>query len=385
MTKQRNFTTRCIHGGQQHDPTTGAVSQPIYMTSTYAQTSPAEHKGFVYARGHNPTRFAFERGLADLENGKHGFAFASGMAATCAVLDLLPAGAHIVACDDLYGGTFRLFERVRKKTSNISVSYIDMTVPGTVEAAITPDTKMIWIETPTNPLLKIIDLKAVAAVARQANILSVCDNTFATPYIHAPLVYGFDIALHSVTKYIAGHSDLIGGALVIGDDNDLAEKLKFIQNATGGIMSPFDSFLALRGLKTLALRMERHNQNAEKIASYLQTHENVEEVLYPGLPSHEQHALAKAQMNGFGGIVSIRIKGGLEAARKMLSNCRVFTLAESLGGVESLIQHPALMTHASVPKDQRDAIGVTDNLIRLSVGIEDAGDLIADLEQALKQ
>ncbi|MGQ0527612.1 MAG: trans-sulfuration enzyme family protein [Alphaproteobacteria bacterium] len=380
--KKTKFSTRCIHGGQAPDAETGAVSVPIYQTSTYAQAAPAEHKGFVYARGHNPTRFAFERALADLEDGTHGFAFASGMAATAAVLDLLPAGAHIIACDDLYGGTYRLFERIRKQTSGIEVSYIDMTVPGALEKAITGETKLIWIETPTNPLMKIIDLDYVAALARKHGILSAIDNTFATPFIHKPLNFGFGIVMHSATKYLSGHSDLIAGALIV-KDNDLAERIKFIQNAAGGILGPFDSYLALRGIKTLALRMERHCANAEIIAAWLEKHPKIERVLYPGLASHPQYPLAKEQMQGFGGMIAVHIKGDLAATRKMLSWCKIFTLAESLGGVESLIQHPASMTHASVPKENREKIGISDNLARISIGIEDADDLIADLEQAL--
>ncbi|MGB4106309.1 MAG: PLP-dependent aspartate aminotransferase family protein [Alphaproteobacteria bacterium] len=382
--QKQDFSTRCIHGGQNPDPTTGAVSVPIYATSTYAQSAPGEHKGFVYARGHNPTRFAFERCIADLEDGSNGFAFASGLAATCAVMDLLPHGAHIIACDDVYGGTYRLFERVKRDTAKLEVSYIDMTVPGALESAIKPNTKMIWVETPTNPMLKIIDLATVAAIAQKKKIISVCDNTFATPRLQKPLNFGFDIALHSITKYISGHSDIIGGAVVV-NDSALTEKLKFIQNATGGILSPFDSFLALRGVKTLDVRMERHCASALKIAEHLAAHKKIGRVIYPGLTSHPQHALAKKQMNGFGGMISATIKGDLSACKKMLSACRIFTLAESLGGVESLIEHPAIMTHASVPKAERDKLGIDDGFIRLSVGIESADDLIADLDQALKK
>ncbi len=383
MTKKKTgFDTRCIHAGQSPDPSTGAVSQPIYVTSTYAQESPGEHKGFVYGRGNNPTRYAFERCIADLEDGTNGFAFASGLAATCAVLDLIPSGSHIVACDDLYGGTFRLFERVKKDATKTTVTYVDMTKPGALEKAIKPNTKMIWLESPTNPLMKIIDLKAVAAVAKKKKILTVCDNTFASPYIQQPLNHGFDIALHSITKYIGGHSDIIGGAIVV-KDKDLADKLKFIQNATGGILGPFESFLALRGLKTLALRMERHSASAQKIAEYLAKHKKIAAVYYPGLKSHPQHAVAKKQMNGFGGMIAAVLKTDLKGSKKMLAACNIFTLAESLGGVESLIEHPAIMTHASVPKEQREALGISDGLIRLSVGIEDVNDLIADLEQAL--
>lgn len=386
MTERKNtsFSTRCIHGGQSPDPTTGAVNVPIYATSTYVQDAPGEHKGFVYARGHNPTRYAFERAIADLEDGTAGFAFGSGLAAMGAVLDLLPAGAHMIASDDLYGGSYRLFERVRRGTSNLTVSYVDMTDLAKVEAAITPDTKMLWIETPTNPLLKLTDLSAAAALAKKHNLISVVDNTFATPWIQRPLALGADVVVHSVTKYIGGHSDIIGGVVAVRDAA-LAEKLKFIQNATGGILSPFDSFLALRGVKTLDVRMERHCKSALKIAQYLEAHPKIEKVYYPGLASHPQHALAKKQMPAFGGMIAAVIKGDVEASRRMLSACRVFTLAESLGGVESLIEHPAIMTHASVPKEQREALGISDGLIRISVGIEGVDDLIADLDHALSK
>lgn len=381
--KNRSFSTRCIHGGQMHDPTTGAVNVPIYATSTYAQSAPGEHKGFVYARGHNPTRHAFERAMADLEDGSAAFAFGSGLAAMCAVLDVLPAGAHMIASDDLYGGSYRLFERVRKDTTGLTVSYVDMTDAEAVRAAIKPNTKMIWIETPTNPMLKLTDITAVTKIARENNLLTVVDNTFATPWAQRPISMGVDIVVHSATKYIGGHSDIIGGVAIVGDNTELADRLKFIQNATGGILGPFDSFLALRGVKTLDVRMERHNKSAEKIAQWLQNHPKVEKVWYPGLPSHPQHELAKRQMRGFGGMITAVLKGDLEASRRMLSTCKVFTLAESLGGVESLIEHPAIMTHASVPKEQREALGISDGLIRLSVGIESVEDLIADLDEAL--
>lgn len=380
--KKQDFSTRCIHGGQSVDAETGAVSVPIYATSTYAQSAPGEHKGFVYARGHNPTRFAFERCIADLEDGSNGFAFASGLAATCAVLDLLPHGSHIIACDDVYGGTYRLFERIKKDSSKLDVTYVDLTVPGALEKAIRPNTEMIWVETPTNPLLKIIDLNAVAAVAKKKKILSVCDNTFATPYLQKPLNFGFDIVLHSITKYIGGHSDIIGGAVVVNDP-DLAEKLKFIQNATGGILSPFDSFLALRGVKTLDVRMERACASAAKIAEFLHGHKKIAKIYYPGITTHPQYKIAAKQMNAFGAMISASVKGDLKASKKMLSACKIFTLAESLGGVESLIEHPAIMTHASIPKAEREKLGIDDGFIRLSVGIESADDLIADLDQAL--
>lgn len=381
--KNRSFSTRCIHGGQMHDPTTGAVNVPIYATSTYAQSAPGEHKGFVYARGHNPTRHAFERAMADLEDGSAAFAFGSGLAAMCAVLDVLPAGAHMIASDDLYGGSFRLFERVRKQTTGLEVSYIDMTDAEAVRAAIRPNTKMVWIETPTNPMLKLTDIAAVAKIAREKGLISVVDNTFATPWNQRPIAMGVDIVVHSATKYIGGHSDIIGGVAIVGDNAELADRMKFIQNATGGILGPFDSFLALRGVKTLDVRMERHSHSAMKIAEWLSHHPKVEKVWYPGLSSHPQHELAKRQMRGFGGMVTAVLKGDLDASRRMLSACKIFTLAESLGGVESLIEHPAIMTHASVPKEQREALGISDGLIRLSVGIESVEDLIADLDEAL--
>ncbi|MCC7035806.1 MAG: cystathionine gamma-synthase [Alphaproteobacteria bacterium] len=382
--KNRAFSTRCIHGGQQHDPTTGAVNVPIYQTSTYAQSAPGEHKGYVYARGHNPTRHAFERAMADLEDGIAGFGFGSGMAAMDAILDLLPANAHMIASDDLYGGSYRLFERVRKGTTGLTVTYVDMSDVKNVTDAIKPETKMIWVETPTNPLLKLTDIAAVAAVAKKHNLLSVIDNTFATPALQRPLTLGIDIVVHSATKYIGGHSDVIGGVVVV-NNQDLADKLKFIQNATGGILGPFDSFLALRGVKTLDVRMERHCTSGLKVAAWLEKHPKIEKVFYPGLPSHPQHALAKKQMAGFGGMITAVIKGDLESSRRMLSACKVFTLAESLGGVESLIEHPAIMTHASIPKEQREALGISDGLIRLSIGIESADDLISDLDEALSK
>lgn len=378
------FATRCIHAGQEPDPSTGAVSVPIYANSTYAQDAPGEHKGYVYGRGNNPTRYAFERCIADLEGGTHGFAFSSGMAATTAIFDLLPAGSHIIACDDLYGGTYRFFERVRKDVANLTFSYVDMSNPAAIEGAITPDTKMIWTETPTNPLLKIVDLAAVSAIAKTHNLLSVADNTFCSPFVQNPLQHEIDITLHSITKYIGGHSDLIGGAVIVKDD-ELADRLKFIQNAAGAILGPFESFLALRGLKTLALRMERHCSNAMAIAQHFEGHDKVEKVYYPGLPSHPNHDVAARQMNGFGGMITMILKDDLESSRRVLSNFQIFTLAESLGGVESLIEHPAIMTHASIPAEQRAALGIGDTLIRLSVGVEDKDDLIADLEQALGQ
>lgn len=381
--KNRAFSTRCIHGGQMHDPTTGAVNVPIYQTSTYAQTAPGEHKGFVYARGHNPTRHAFERAIADLEDGLAGYAFGSGLAAMCAILDLLPANAHMIASDDLYGGSYRLFDKVRKQSTGLNVSYVDMSDLKNVGAAIRPETKMIWIETPTNPLLKLTDMEAVAALAKKRNLMTVVDNTFATPWIQRPINLGIDLVVHSATKYIGGHSDVIGGVVVVNDNKEVSDRLKFLQNATGGILGPFDSFLALRGVKTLDVRMERHCASAMKIAEWLAKHKKIDKVYYPGLTSHPQHDLAKKQMAAFGGMITAIVKGDIESSRRMLSACKVFTLAESLGGVESLIEHPAIMTHASVPKDQREKLGISDGLIRLSVGIESTDDLIADLDEAL--
>jgi cystathionine gamma-lyase len=381
-TNRPAFATRVIHAGQSHDPTTGAVMQPIYQTSTYAQESPGVHKGFVYARGHNPTRHAYERCIADLENGSHAFAFASGMAAIATMLELLPAGADVIAMDDVYGGTFRLFERVRKDSANMSFTYVDLTKPENLAAAITPQTKMVWLETPTNPTLKIVDIEAVAKIAHDAGLLVGCDNTFASPYCQRPLDLGADIVMHSATKYLGGHSDVIGGILVV-NDKDLGERLAFLQNSIGAIQAPFDSFLALRGLKTLALRVERASSNALALAQWMESHPAISRVVYPGLKSHPGHELAKRQMDAFGGMVTIFLKGGLDAARTFLERVSLFTLAESLGGVESLIEHPGIMTHASIPPERRAELGVDDALVRLSVGIEDVDDLRRDLEHAL--
>ena len=386
MSDQKNrkaFETRVIHAGQSPDPTTGPVMPPIYPTSTFAQESPGVHKGFGYARGANPTRFAYERCIADLENGTRGFAFGSGMAAIATMLELFPAGAHIIAMDDVYGGTFRLFERVRKTSQNLSIDYVDLTDIEKVEAAIRPETKLIWIETPTNPTLKIVDIEAVAAAAHKKGVLVGCDNTFASPYCQRPLDFGADIVLHSATKYLGGHSDVIGGVLVV-NNQELGEQLAFLQNSIGGIQGPFDSFLALRGLKTLALRVERASSNAMALAEWMSAHPAVEKVAYPGLPSHAGHEVAKRQMDAFGGMATIWMKGGLDAATKMLERVNIFTLAESLGGVESLIEHPGIMTHASIPPERRAELGVNDSLIRLSIGIEHHDDLRADLEQALQ-
>ena len=376
------FATRVIHGGQQPDPLTGAVMPPIYATSTYAQQSPGVHKGYEYSRAQNPTRFAWERCIADLENGSHGFAFASGLAASATLLELLDSGSHVVAMDDLYGGTGRLFNRVRARSAGLRFTYADLCSDEALDRALEPGTRMVWVETPTNPLLKLVDLDAVAKRARAQGALVVVDNTFASPWGQRPLDHGAHIVMHSATKYLGGHSDLIGGTVVVRDAA-LAEQLGFLQFAVGAIAGPFDSFLALRGAKTLALRMERHSTNGLAIARWLEGRRGVERVIYPWLGSHPQHALARRQMAGGGGIVSFFIAGGLPAARSFLENCRVFTLAESLGGVESLVNHPAIMTHASVTPEVRERLGISDALIRLSVGIEDADDLIADLDQGL--
>jgi cystathionine gamma-lyase len=380
---RRGFATRGIHAGQEPDPATGAIMTPIYATSTYVQQSPGVNKGYEYSRTQNPTRMAYERCIADLESGARGFAFASGMAATATLLELLDHGAHVVASDDLYGGTYRLFTQVRERSAGHSASYVDMRDRAALEAAIRPETRMIWIETPSNPLLKVIDLAMVAEIGRRRRILTVADNTFASPYVQRPLELGFDLVMHSATKYLNGHSDMVGGVVVVGDDADLAERLAFLQNAVGAVAGPFDSFLALRGLKTLALRMERHCANALAVAEHLARHPKVARVSYPGLKSHPQHALARRQMAAFGGMVAIELKGTLAEARRFLERVEIFALAESLGGVESLIEHPAIMTHSSLPPEQRQALGIGDSLIRLSVGIEDAQDLIADLDQAL--
>ena len=375
--------TKAIHAGQSPDPTTGAVMQPIYATSTYAQSSPGVHQGFEYSRTHNPTRFAYERCVAGLEGGSRGFAFASGLAATSTILELLDSGSHVVAMDDLYGGSYRLFERVRRRSAGLDFSFIDLTDPAVLEAAIKPETRMVWVETPTNPMLKIVDLQAVSAVAKKHGLLMVVDNTFASPILQRPLEHGADIVMHSATKYLNGHSDMVGGMAVVGDNPELAEQMAFLQNSVGAVQGPFDSFLALRGLKTLHLRMQAHCANAMALAEWLRTHPAIEQVIYPGLEDHPQHALAARQMDGFGGIVSIRVKGGFEGAKHLCERTRLFTLAESLGGVESLVNHPAVMTHASVPVERRTALGIHDDLVRLSVGVESLDDLRGDLERAL--
>ena len=378
------FSTRTIHGGQWPDPTTGAVITPIYATSTYAQTSPGEHTGFEYSRSQNPTRFAFERAIADLESGTRGYAFASGLAAISTFLEVLDASDHVIASEDLYGGSFRLFDKVRRRSAGLEFSFVDMANLAAIEAAIRPNTKLIWVETPTNPLLRLADLAAIAELAGRHGLLAAADNTFASPYCQRPLEFGFDLVMHSTTKYISGHSDIVGGALVVGQNAELAETVGFLQNAVGAVASPFDSFLALRGVKTLALRMQRHCENGLKIARWLENRADIIQVIYPGLPSHPQHDLARQQMTGgFGGMISAVLDRDLAGTRRMLERTRLFTLAESLGGVESLIEHPAIMTHASIPAETRNRIGIADSLIRLSVGIEDADDLISDLEQAL--
>lgn len=380
------FATRVIHAGQSPDPTTGAIMPPIYATSTYVQQSPGVHKGYEYSRSQNPTRFAWERCVADLESGTRGFAFASGLASTATVLDLFGPGDHIVASDDLYGGSYRLFERVRAKSAGLAFSFVDMRDPARVEAAIRPETRMIWVETPTNPLLRLADLAAIAAIARRRGVLAAADNTFASPWVQRPLEQGFDLVMHSATKYLNGHSDVVGGVLVVGDNPALADRLAFLQNAVGAIAGPFDAFLALRGVKTLALRMERHCASALDLAGWLEAHPKVARVHYPGLASHPQQALARTQMpRGCGGMVTIELHGGLDDARRFLERCELFALAESLGGVESLIEHPAIMTHASIPAAQRAALGIGDTLCRLSVGVEDVDDLRHDLDHALRR
>jgi cystathionine beta-lyase/cystathionine gamma-synthase len=381
--KQHDLATRVVHAGQQPDPSTGAIMTPIYATSTYVQESPGKHKGYDYSRSINPTRLAYERCIADLESGTRGWAFASGLAAMATALDALDSGSHIVVSDDLYGGTFRLFEKVRRRSANLDFTFVDLTNASRLEKSIKPNTRMVWIETPSNPLLKLIDIEAIAKIARERNLLSVSDNTFASPWLQRPIESGFDMVIHSATKYLNGHSDMVGGVIVVGENEELADRIAFLQNAVGAIAGPFDSFLALRGLKTLALRMERHCANALEIARWLEEQSKIASVSYPGLKSHPQHDLARQQMRGFGGMVTIVLKTDLAGTRRFLENTHLFSLAESLGGVESLINHPALMTHASVPKEQREALGVTDSLVRLSVGVESVRDLIADLETAL--
>jgi cystathionine gamma-lyase len=381
-----HFATRVIHAGQAPDPSTGAIMPPIYATSTYVQQSPGVHKGLDYGRSHNPTRWALERNVADLEGGAQAFAFASGLAAIATVLELADAGSHIVAGDDMYGGSYRLFERVRKRSAGLSFSYVDLADPERLLAALRPDTRMVWVETPTNPMLKLADLQAIGRICRERGIIAVADNTFASPRVQRPLEHGFDIVVHSATKYLNGHSDIIGGIAVVGGEPHQAawrEQLGFLQNAVGAIAGPFDSFLALRGIKTLALRMERHCSNALELARWLEQQPQVARVFYPGLESHPQHALARRQMEGFGGIISMELATDLAGTRRFLERCEIFALAESLGGVESLIEHPAIMTHATIPPEQRARLGIGDALVRLSVGIEDVEDLRKDLRDAL--
>jgi cystathionine gamma-lyase len=385
---EAGFSTKALHVGQEPEGMTGAIIPPIFATSTYVQESPGVHKGFDYARSHNPTRYAYERCVAALESGGAGFGFSSGMAASSTVLELLPANSHLIAGDDLYGGTYRLFERVRKNSMGLEVSYVDLSNPKTaranLEAARRPNTKMVWVETPTNPLLKVVDLAQVAEFANKEGYISVCDNTFASPYLQRPLEYGFSLVVHSATKYLNGHSDVVGGIVITGDNKEVTERMGFLQNAIGSVPSPFDCFLILRGVKTLAVRMDRSSSNALEIASFLESHPQVERVIYPGLKSHPQYEVAHRQMRAGGGMISMIIKGGLDASRKFLETVRVFSLAESLGGVESLIEHPAIMTHASIPKEIREKSGIVDGFIRLSVGIEDLSDLRADLEAGFK-
>ena len=379
----KHFDTRAIHAGQTPDPSTGAVMTPIYATSTYRQSSPGVHQGYEYSRTKNPTRSAYEDCIASLESGMHGFAFASGMAAINTLIDTLNPGDHVIAMDDLYGGTYRLFDKVKTRTSNLSFSFVDMGNINNITAAIKPNTRMIWLETPSNPMLKLADLRKIATLAKHHGIITVADNTFATPWIQRPIELGFDVVLHSATKYLNGHSDVVSGVIVTGNNVSLTEKIAFLQNACGAIAGPFDSFLVLRSLKTLSLRMERHCENARAIAPWLEKHPRIQSVIYPGLKSHPHYILATEQMHDFGGMISMVVIGGLDGAKRFLSRCELFTLAESLGGVESLIEHPAIMTHASIPAEKRKALGIEDGFIRLSVGIEHVDDLIADLNYAL--
>lgn len=385
-TKELAFGTRVIHAGQSPDPTTGAIMPPIYATSTYVQQSPGVHQGYDYGRSHNPTRFALERCIADLESGAQAFAFASGLAAIATVLELLPAGSHVIAGDDLYGGTYRLFERVRKESAGLRFTFVDMSDADALARAMTADTRMVWVETPSNPTLKLADLDAIAVICRAHGAIAVADNTFASPWVQRPIEHGFDIVVHSTTKYLNGHSDVIGGVAVVADGERAAawrERLGFLQNAVGAIAGPFDSFLVLRGIKTLALRMERHCASALYLANWLANQPKVIRVFFPGLESHPQHALAKRQMHGFGGMIAVELATDLAGTRRFLERCELFALAESLGGVESLIEHPAIMTHATIPAPQRSVLGIGDSLVRLSVGIESVDDLKNDLSQAL--
>ena len=382
-TSTSQLGTRAIHAGQSPDPSTGAIMVPIYATSTYVQQSPGVHKGYEYSRTQNPTRMAYERCVADLEGGHQGYAFASGLAAAATVLDLLNSGSHVIAMDDLYGGSYRLFERVRRRSAGLDFTFLDLNDTAALKAALKPNTRMIWAETPTNPMLKLVDLARLGAFAKKHGLILVVDNTFCSPMLQRPLEFGADIVVHSATKYLNGHSDMVGGIAVVGDNAELAEQMAFLHNSVGAVAGPFDSFLAMRGLKTLHLRMRAHCEGALTLAQWLEKHQAIERVIYPGLKSHPQHALAKKQMDGFGGIVSIEVKGGLRKARKMLERCHLFALAESLGGVESLIEHPAIMTHASIPPANRKRLGISDGLIRLSVGVEAVADLQSELAGAL--
>tara|TARA_B100001013_G_scaffold333701_1_gene250844 strand:+ start:1874 stop:3049 length:1176 start_codon:yes stop_codon:yes gene_type:complete len=380
----QGFSTKAIHTGQEPDPTTGAIIKPIYTSSTYVQDSPGEHKGYDYSRTNNPTRQALETCIADLEEGGSGYAYASGMAATATVLEILDSGDHVISMDDVYGGTYRLFQDVRKRSSGLNFSFTDLSQLTNLESSVQENSKMIWVESPSNPLLRIVDLKEVSKFARDHGLITVCDNTFCSPYLQKPLTHGFDIVVHSATKYLNGHSDVIGGIVVCSEERkDLKEKLDFLSNSIGSIMSPFDSFLVSRSLKTLAVRMEKHCENASQVAAFLQGHKAIKEIYYPGLLRHPQHELAKNQMEGFGGMITIVLKGGLESAKSFLERTKLFSLAESLGGVESLIEHPAIMTHASVPSNIREKLGIEDGLVRLSVGIETIEDLLQDIEQSL--
>jgi len=382
--KSLGLGTRAIHAGQHPDPSTGAIMTPIYATSTYVQSSPGVHQGYEYSRTQNPTRMAYERCVADLEGGTRGYAFASGLAAASTVLDLLDSGSHVIAMNDLYGGSYRLFERVRRRSAGLDFTFLDLNDQAALKAALKPNTRMIWAETPTNPMLTLVDLAKVGAFAKKHGLIFVVDNTFCSPMLQRPLEYGAHLVLHSATKYLNGHSDMVGGIVVAGDDKDLAEQMAFLHNSVGAIAGPFDAFLAMRGLKTLHLRMRAHCASAQELAGWLEKHPAVERVIYPGLKSHRQHALAKKQMDGPGGIISVEVKGGLRKARRVLERCHLFALAESLGGVESLIEHPAIMTHASIPPANRKQLGISDGLIRLSVGVEDVSDLRAELESALR-
>jgi len=382
-TKSLGLGTRAIHAGQSPDPSTGAIMTPIYATSTYVQSSPGVHKGYEYSRTQNPTRMAYERCVADLEGGTRGYAFGSGLAAASTVLDLLDSGSHVIAMNDLYGGTYRLFERVRRRSAGLDFTFLDLNDQAALKAALKPNTRMIWAETPTNPMLTLVDLAKVGAFARKHGLIFVVDNTFCSPMLQRPLEYGADLVLHSATKYLNGHSDMVGGIVVAGGNHELAEQMAFLHNSVGAIAGPFDAFLAMRGLKTLHLRMRAHCASAMELAGWLEKHPAIERVIYPGLKSHPQHALAKKQMDGFGGIISVEVRGGLRKARRVLERCELFALAESLGGVESLIEHPAIMTHASIPAANRKRLGISDGLIRLSVGVEDVQDLRAELTTAL--